>query len=134
MFGKSENAESKMKKIEGEAISSIIDSSMLLTGEITFKGKARIDGTVKGNIQGDHLILSKSGKIEGDITVQSFNCFGTLTGNIKADILVARKDCSLQGKLEAGSLTVEPGARIKGEIKAASENQPAAPAKPEKKA
>lgn len=120
MFGKSNSAEEKMKKVESEAISSIIDQSMSITGTMTFKGKARIDGTVKGNIEGDHLILSKTGKTEGDIQVESFNCYGHLIGNIKTGILIARKGCNINGKLEAASLTVEPGARIEGEIKAAT--------------
>ncbi|MFW2367641.1 MAG: bactofilin family protein [Desulforhopalus sp.] len=120
MFGKSENPEQEMKKVEEEAISSIIDKSMTVTGEISFKGKARIDGTINGNIKGEHLILSESGKVTGDITVSSFNCYGSLEGNIKADMLTARKNCSIHGKLEAVSLTVEPGAAIQGEIKAAA--------------
>ena len=122
MFGKSGNPEQEMKNIESEAISSIIDKSMTITGEISFKGKARIDGTINGNIQGEHLILSESGSVTGDITVSSFNCYGSLEGNIKADMLTARKNCSIQGKLEAVSLTVEPGAAIQGEIKAAAGN------------
>jgi len=120
MFGKSNSAEEQMKKVDSEAISSIIDKSMTITGTMTFKGKARIDGTVKGNVEGDHLILSQTGRIEGDIQVESFNCFGNLLGNIKTGILIARKGCCLNGKLEAASLTVEPGARIEGEIKAAT--------------
>lgn len=119
MFGKTVNVEQEMKKVESEAISSIIDKSMTIKGEISFKGKARIDGTINGNIEGEHLILSESGKINGDITVISFNCYGALEGNIKASMLTARKSCSINGKLEAGSLTVEPGAAIKGEIQVA---------------
>lgn len=120
MFGKSGNPEQEMKKVEGEAISSIIDKSMTVTGEIFFKGKTRIDGTINGNIKGEHLILSETGKVTGDITVSSFNCYGNFEGNIKADMLTARKNCSIHGKLEAVSLTVEPGAAIQGEIKAAA--------------
>ena len=122
MFGKTDNVEQQIQKVDNEAISSIIDKSMTITGEISFKGKARIDGVIIGNIKGEHLILSESGKIEGDIAVSSFNCYGTLQGNIKADILTARKDCSIQGKLEAGSLTVEPGAALQGEIKASAKS------------
>jgi len=136
MFGKPENVEQEMKKVESEAISSIIDKSMTITGEISFKGKARIDGTINGNIDGEHLILSETGKVNGDITVSSFNCYGTLEGNIKAGMLTARKNCSIHGKLEATSLTVEPGASIQGEIKAAAKDtvppakqQPATPTK-----
>jgi len=119
MFSKSVNVEQEMKKIEGEAISSIIDKSMTIKGEIFFKGKARVDGTINGNIDGEHLILSETGKITGDINVSSFNCYGSLEGNIKATMVTARKNCSILGKLEAGNLTVEPGASIQGEIKAA---------------
>ena len=119
MFGKTVNVEQEMKKVESEAISSIIDKSMTIKGEISFKGKARIDGTINGNIEGEHLILSESGRINGDIAVVSFNCYGHIEGNIKANMLTARKSCSITGKLEAGSLTVEPGAAMKGEIQVA---------------
>jgi cytoskeletal protein CcmA (bactofilin family) len=122
LFGKLENVEQEMKKIESEAISSIIDKSMTIKGEILFKGKARIDGTINGNIDGEHLILSETGKVVGDINVSSFNCYGSHEGNVKATMLTARKNCSIQGKLKAGSLTVEPGASIEGEIKAAAKD------------
>jgi cytoskeletal protein CcmA (bactofilin family) len=132
MFGKTANVEQEMKKVESEAISSIIDKSMSIKGEISFKGKARIDGTINGNIAGEHLILSESGAINGDVTVTSFNCYGKIEGNIKASMLTARKSCSINGKLEAGNLTVEPGAAIRGEIQVAVEElktieKPAAP-------
>lgn len=122
MFGKKNNVEEEMQKAESEAISSIIDSTMTITGEISFKGKTRIDGTIHGNISGEHLVLSETGKVIGDIVSTSFNCFGTLEGNVSAKIITARKDCAIHGKLEAGSLTVEPGASIDGEIKAATKD------------
>lgn len=123
MFGKSVDIEQEMKKVDSQAISSIIDKSMSIKGELVFKGKARIDGTINGNIEGEHLILSETGKIVGDIAVSSFNCYGSLEGNIKATMLTARKNCSIHGKLEADNLTVEPGASIQGEIKAAAKEQ-----------
>lgn len=120
MFGKAVSTEQEMKKIESEAISSIIDKNMSIKGGIIFKGKARVDGTINGNIEGEHLILSETGKVIGDITVLSFNCYGNLEGNVKANMLTARKNSSINGKLEAASLSVEPGASITGEIKAAA--------------
>ena len=122
VFGKKDTFEQNLKKAEGEAISSIIDSSVVIKGEITFKGKTRIDGQVIGNIKGEHLILSKTGKIEGDIDVASFICHGSMRGNAKANIITLRKECSILGKIEAHSLTVEPGAIIDGEIKAATKD------------
>jgi len=120
LFSKRSNIHEDIQKAESEAISSIIDKSMTITGDISFQGKTRIDGTINGNISGEHLVLSESGRITGEITAISFNCFGTFEGNIKASIITARKDSAIHGKLEAGSLTVEPGASIDGEIKAAT--------------
>jgi cytoskeletal protein CcmA (bactofilin family) len=121
VFGK-KNGDQETHKADIEAISSLIDKSMSITGMISFKGKARIDGLISGNIEGEHLILSETGKIVGNIKAASFNCYGTLEGDIQANNVIARKSCSIQGKLEAVSLTVEPGASIDGEIKAATKD------------
>lgn len=120
MFSKKNGLDKEMKKAENETISSIIDKSMSVTGEMSFKGKTRVDGTINGNVNGEHLILSESGKISGDIKVLSFICHGYLEGNISAKLVTANKGCSIIGKLEAGSLTVEPGATLDGEVKAAA--------------
>jgi cytoskeletal protein CcmA (bactofilin family) len=120
MFSKKNGFDKEMQKAENETISSVIDKSMSVSGEMSFKGKTRIDGTINGNVNGEHLILSESGKIVGDIKVSSFICHGYLKGNIIAKLVTARKGCSIIGKLEAGSLTVEPGATLDGEVKAAA--------------
>lgn len=130
VFGKKDDFEQDMQKAENEAISSIIDTSMQISGEMSFKGKARIDGNIKGNVSGEHLILSKTGFIEGDITVNSFICHGSLKGNAKANIITLRKECSIIGKLEANSLTVDPGASVDGEIKAATKDLKSTQEKP----
>lgn len=122
LFGKTTSGNQEISKADTEAISSLIDKSMSITGTISFKGKARIDGIVSGNIEGEHLVLSETGKIIGNIKSISFNCFGTIEGDIQANNVIARKNCSIHGRLEATSLTVEPGAAIDGEIKAATKD------------
>jgi len=126
MFNKKDSLEKKLQQAESETITSIIDKTMTVRGEITFKGKTRIDGTINGDISGEHLILSESGKIVGDIKVSSFICHGTIEGNIVANLVTARKGCAIHGRLEATSLSVEPGASLDGEVKAASSAQPPA--------
>jgi len=119
MFNKHEDnaIEQRIQKVESKAISSIIDTTMKINGEISFKGKARIDGNIDGNIDGEHLILSETGVVNGDITASSFICQGKVEGNIRSELVTAKKTCTINGKLESGSLTVEPGATITGEIK-----------------
>ena len=135
MFSKKNGLDKEMQKAENETISSVIDKSMSVSGEMSFKGKTRIDGTINGNVNGEHLILSESGKIVGDIKVSSFICHGYLEGNIISKLVTARKGCSIIGKLEAGSLTVEPGATLDGEVRAAAgKGQAAAPETSDKQA
>ncbi len=117
MFKNKEDLEKQLQKAENETISSVIDQNMSVSGELSFKGKTRIDGTVNGSVSGDHLVLSQTGKIIGDVKVSSFVCHGTTDGTIIADIVTARKECFIKGKLEAGSLTVDPGAALECEVK-----------------
>ncbi len=127
MFNKKDSLDAELQKAESETISSIIDKSMSVSGELIFKGKTRVDGTINGNISGEHLILSESGKIVGDINVSSFLCHGSITGNIVARLVNARKGCFIHGSLEAVSLSVEPGAAIDGEVRAAAAHESAIP-------
>lgn len=105
------------------AISSIISKDMRITGEISFTGKARIDGTVEGNVKGEHLILSESGKVSGDLELTSLVCRGSIRGNIDAQEVTTHSTANLHGNLKAVNLTVEPGAKLNGEISAASQQQ-----------
>ncbi len=119
IFNQKDDFEQQSQQADKEVISSIIDANMVMKGELVFEGKARIDGKVEGNIKGEHLILSESGKITGDVQVSTFVCHGILEGNVKASLVTARKNCSIKGRIESNSLTVEPGAGLEGEMKVA---------------
>ena len=122
MFKTKNNLAKQFQKVENETISSIVDQNMTINGELIFKGKARIDGTVNGNITGEHLILSQSGRVNGDIDVATFVCHGTIEGNVIADMVTAKKCSSIHGRVAATNLVVEPGAALDGEIKTISES------------
>lgn len=100
----------------GEVITSVLGKEMRVHGELSFKGMARLDGIVEGNVRGEHLVLSESGRVYGDLELVSLICHGTVEGNIKAQQVTAHKTAAVHGNLIADSLTVEPGARLHGEI------------------
>jgi len=123
----------KTMKTAGDVISSIISQDMGVKGELNFKGKARVDGVVEGNIKGEHLILSESGKVIGDLELITLICHGAIEGNVKAQQVTAHSSSSLRGNLIANSLTVEAGARLNGEVSSSqpqsqSSMQPKSPA------
>lgn len=131
LFNKKESvpqqAPVKMKS-SNDVISSIISHEMRVTGEVNFKGKARIDGVVEGNVKGEHLVLSESGKVYGDLELITLICHGSVEGNVKAQQVTAHTNASLKGNLIATSLTVESGAKLNGEV--SSSSQPQQPASP----
>ncbi len=125
IFNKKDELEQEAGRVSKEAISCLISKEMHISGEITFKGKARIDGTVEGNIQGEYLVLSKTGRVNGDLELDALICHGVVEGNTQAKLVTAHATATIRGRLTAGSLTVEPGAVLEGEIHAASKQKTA---------
>lgn len=118
--------ERKIVKSDKDPIESVLAKEMSITGEISFKGKARFDGTINGNINGEYLILSETAKVTGNIEVATLICHGKVEGNITAEIVTAHSTSAMDGILKAENLTVESGASIEGEIHASSRRQSAA--------
>ena len=137
IFTKKDELEQEASRASKEAISCILSKEMRITGEISFKGKARVDGAIDGNIEGEYLVLSETGEIKGDLELGALICHGTIEGNIRAKLVTAHSTAVICGTLHAGSLTVEPGAVLEGEIHASSRDRakttPSAPAAPAKK-
>ncbi len=99
------------------AITTILDQDTLVAGDLTFKGKARLDGRVEGNIKGDYLIVSESASVCGDIEAGTVVCYGRIDGNVRAEKIQAMTASTINGSLEAEDLAVESGARLNGEIR-----------------
>jgi cytoskeletal protein CcmA (bactofilin family) len=123
IFNKKDNLAHEAVKASKEAISAIISKDMRITGEIHFKGKARVDGIVAGNITGEHLVLSETGKVVGDLELDSLLCHGHIEGNILAKLVTTQSSAVIIGKLVAANLTVESGATLEGEIQASSKQK-----------
>lgn len=104
-----------------EAIASIIGREMQLVGDLSFKGRLRLDGKTEGNIRGEYLILGEEGIITGDVACDVFICSGKVDGNVNVKKLHVVKGGIINGKVETLDLTVESGAFLNGEVK--SRNQ-----------
>ncbi|MCX5865192.1 MAG: polymer-forming cytoskeletal protein [Deltaproteobacteria bacterium] len=104
-----------------EMITSVIGTDMQLAGDISFKGKLRLDGKAEGNIRGEYLILGETGMISGDIVVDTFVCSGRVEGTVNVKKLYVVKSGFIQGKVETMDLAVESGAVLNGEIKSRSQ-------------
>ncbi|TBV80680.1 MAG: polymer-forming cytoskeletal protein [Desulfobulbaceae bacterium] len=105
---------------DSAVITSIFDQEMTLWGNVSFKGKLRLDGRVQGNIRGDYLIVGEKGVVIGDILVNTLLCSGRVKGNVSAKKFQIFTGGVISGKVEATDLVVESGASLSGEIESRS--------------
>lgn len=105
-----------------DLVTSIIGKDMHILGDITFKGKMRLDGKAEGNVRGEFLILGETGSIVGDIAAAVFVCSGRVDGNVNVKTLHVIKGGTINGTVETSDMSVESGAILNGEVKSRSKD------------
>lgn len=97
---------------------SLIAADLTIEGKIEGSGHVRIAGKFKGdvNVQGD-LGIDRGAKVTGGVRAKKVIVAGDLEGNIDAAVRVELTEtATLIGDLKAATLSVSPGARIRGHI------------------
>ena len=98
-----------------DSLETLIGQDSLIRGEIISKGVVRLDGSVEGSIQADHLILGRSGTVKGEMSARDIVVDGTVEGNIQAEELVEVKpDGVVQGDIRTTKLVISEGAFFSG--------------------
>ena len=116
------------KSVEGDhmasssssgGLSAFIDQGSEFEGKLVFKDTVRIDGRLRGEISSENtLIVGETGEIEASIRSNMVEVSGSVTGNITAAAkVVLHKTARVLGNIQTGSLVVEDGAEIGGQIK-----------------
>lgn len=113
-----------------DVITSVIGKEMQLVGDVSFKGRLRLDGRADGNIMGEYLILGEEGMIAGDVACEVFVCSGRVEGNVNVKKLHVVKGGIITGKVETLDLAVESGAFLNGEVKSRTQELRLVPGPP----
>ncbi len=92
----------------------IIARDLNLEGQINSGGLIEVEGTIKGTIKGNAVILREGCIVEGVIIADSLSIRGNFEGNIKAKSLNISNKAKVVGEIEYGTLSVEDGACIDG--------------------
>jgi cytoskeletal protein CcmA (bactofilin family) len=107
-----------MSTINESAFESRIGKGTKVSGKLSFKAPARIDGEADGEITGDDIVIAQGAVVTARITASRVSIAGTVSGEIIARERVellpsARVRCSIN----TPSLTLAEGARFDGECK-----------------
>jgi cytoskeletal protein CcmA (bactofilin family) len=95
---------------------SVIAADIDIEGKIEGGGSVRIAGKFTGNVnvQGD-LTIESGAKLTGAVRAHKVTIAGELEGNVEEAALIDLLQTGVViGDLKAGSLTVAPGARLRG--------------------
>jgi cytoskeletal protein CcmA (bactofilin family) len=89
-----------------------IGPSMSITGEVECDGLLIVEGSLQGTFSGNRLVISETGRLEGEIKADVIDCFGRLSGNVVTRSLKLKSSGSQDGIVEACELHVEQGAEL----------------------
>ncbi len=93
-----------------------ISEGTTLEGQIKIEGDIKVEGSVKGTITSKgKVIISNTGKVDGDIICQSAEIAGNVGGKLKiADILYLKGNATIDGDINTGKLVIENGVKFNG--------------------
>jgi cytoskeletal protein CcmA (bactofilin family) len=104
------------------AIESLISAGTTIEGNVRFKGGLRIDGTVIGNVVAEEgaastLVLSESGRIEGQVTAAHLMVNGAIAGPITATVSIElQPKAKVTGEIHYVALEMHHGAVVDGTL------------------
>ena len=101
--------------------STLIEIGTLIKGEIIFDNELFIMGEVEGDLNSDSdlakLIVSKTGKVQGEIRVPNVVINGTIVGNVRAsENLEISGTAKIFGDLHYSTIEIKGGSLITGRL------------------
>ena len=96
---------------------SIIDKDLLVEGKLPCKGKLVVNGTVKGTIDGETVIIGKEGAVYAKTRVLSMTIGGLFEGEVDASdelIILSTGKCS--GKVVCKNLVMEANGELNARV------------------
>ncbi|NTU51223.1 MAG: polymer-forming cytoskeletal protein [Candidatus Aminicenantes bacterium] len=119
------------RELNETKLAGLIDMESEFKGDLTFKGSFRIEGTFKGTINSDSLlVVGERGKVEADIKVGQLVINGEVRGTLQAsERIEVHNKGRVFGALLTPTLVVEEGAYLEATCQTKGGPIPAAPNK-----
>ncbi len=96
---------------------SLIDKNLTIDGIVWSRGKLIINGTVKGKLIGEHVVIAKDGEVFADATATHISIAGKFDGSIretKEVVIMSTGICS--GRVQCDSLVLDAGSVLNAEV------------------
>lgn len=96
---------------------SIIDKGMTVDGSLMGKGNLVVNGSVKGTLSGESVVISEGGHVTAETKAQTMTIGGRFEGRLEISeqlVILATGNCS--GEIVCGDLVVEAGGRLDARV------------------
>ena len=101
----------------------IIGEGATIKGEIIEENEITVNGSVDGDIQCKNLIVGKTGSIKGKIKADTLYVEGSIEGEINIkELLKLMSSSYVSGKMSYGSLQINEGGKLLGELEFKDKN------------
>ena len=101
----------------------IIGEGATIKGEIVEENEITVNGSVDGDIQCKNLIVGKTGSIKGKIKAATLYVEGSIEGEINVkELLKLMSSSYVSGKMSYGSLQINEGGKLLGELEFKDKN------------
>ena len=101
----------------------IIGEGATIKGEIIEENEITVNGSVDGDIQCKNLIVGKTGSIKGKIKADTLFVEGSIEGEINVkELLKLMSSSYVSGKMSYGSLQINEGGKLLGELEFKDKN------------
>jgi len=98
-------------------VPSIISADMTVRGDLIGGGDLQVEGKVFGTVDVGHLVIAKSGMVEGAIVAKAVGISGAHIGTIRAGAVTLETTAKVQGDILYDVLQIENGAQLEGQCK-----------------
>jgi len=100
-------------------LAALLGKGARYSGEMSFEGRVRVDGTFTGRIfTEDVLEVGEGGVVDGQVDAATLIVAGLAKGDVRArDRLVLQPTGRLEGRVDARVLEVRPGGQIDAHVR-----------------
>jgi cytoskeletal protein CcmA (bactofilin family) len=115
---------------EAASGTSVIGTDLTILGDritIISKNRLQVDGDVRGNVHGKHVIITEEGSVVGTVCAETIEVRGGVHGSIRAVNVKLQASARVEGDITHQKLAIAEGAEFDGRVRLSKDASELAP-------
>ena len=104
----------------------IVGKGVRISGDVYAPDGVHLHGIIEGDLDGGHVTMSESGRVQGSLRAQSADISGTVVQGAEiSESIILRKQARLTGELRYQTIQIEAGAKLTCSLRVIETSAPA---------